>query len=578
MNVPTNDDDLPGYDEMSNAAVLDKITAAVAAEAAVVAAAQDAAAAAAAALLDGYPTESANAAAFPVAPPSYPVTAVPTTTLPTSPIVSTAALEGESSVLEAAAPHHHHHHHHQEATAPTAAPAVASHEESSAIDPSDDSEALATAVAAAAAVATIPPQPIFSQPLQTDTDNSDSKPQSMSSIGGSKSRQPHILTDSQGTAKTFGSALGLLTRKFMDMLQSSNSGTLDMNDSALKLGVPKRRIYDITNVLEGVGIIEKKSKNTVAWKGSEAILGSALDQTVKEQLDQLRGDIGEFQKEEALLDQWIAQLAKMPNHHQSLQPMDSADVLEALFYPVSGSVHELSASETTLAAAPNARPTKEDLVDETGKPRRALLAVHAPYDSIAHIPTPIAGQEQKRQLYIGTRSGLDKYGWAAEDNSSSSDAAPATAAAAAATMPGGGGAVAGDPTGIKNKRTTGPIILSSRRGIKMPRLDDKISVFLMPTYYDDRDQKIKTTGIQLLSDDPYSLAAQAAAASAEQDAAAVAASDGPDGGVVSHNAPASDAVISKRSSSWDVAESMANDEGVSQFFEGGETEPGGETG
>lgn len=28
----------------------------------------------------------------------------------------------------------------------------------------------------------------------------------------------------------------------------------------------KRRIYDITNVLEGVGLIEKKNKNIIQWR------------------------------------------------------------------------------------------------------------------------------------------------------------------------------------------------------------------------------------------------------------------------------------------------------------------------
>lgn len=28
----------------------------------------------------------------------------------------------------------------------------------------------------------------------------------------------------------------------------------------------KRRIYDITNVLEGIGLIEKKSKNSIQWR------------------------------------------------------------------------------------------------------------------------------------------------------------------------------------------------------------------------------------------------------------------------------------------------------------------------
>ena len=32
----------------------------------------------------------------------------------------------------------------------------------------------------------------------------------------------------------------------------------------------KRRIYDITNVLEGIGLIDKKSKNNIQWKGNGA--------------------------------------------------------------------------------------------------------------------------------------------------------------------------------------------------------------------------------------------------------------------------------------------------------------------
>jgi hypothetical protein len=37
-----------------------------------------------------------------------------------------------------------------------------------------------------------------------------------------KTRQPHVLKDSQGNEKKYGSALGLLTRKFVDLLHVSS--------------------------------------------------------------------------------------------------------------------------------------------------------------------------------------------------------------------------------------------------------------------------------------------------------------------------------------------------------------------
>lgn len=37
------------------------------------------------------------------------------------------------------------------------------------------------------------------------------------------------------------------------------------------LKVQKRRIYDITNVLEGIGLIAKERKNNIRWNGPGAI-------------------------------------------------------------------------------------------------------------------------------------------------------------------------------------------------------------------------------------------------------------------------------------------------------------------
>lgn len=68
----------------------------------------------------------------------------------------------------------------------------------------------------------------------------------------------------------FDTSLGLLTKKFVALLKSSPNGVLDLNIAAEQLSVQKRRIYDITNVLEGIGILEKRSKNNIQWKCGES--------------------------------------------------------------------------------------------------------------------------------------------------------------------------------------------------------------------------------------------------------------------------------------------------------------------
>ena len=62
-------------------------------------------------------------------------------------------------------------------------------------------------------------------------------------------------------------SLGLLTARFVRLLQEAENGVVDLKMAADQLDVKqKRRIYDITNVLEGIGLIEKNSKNLIQWK------------------------------------------------------------------------------------------------------------------------------------------------------------------------------------------------------------------------------------------------------------------------------------------------------------------------
>lgn len=63
-------------------------------------------------------------------------------------------------------------------------------------------------------------------------------------------------------------SLGELTKKFLALIQLAKDKCIDLNEAVNELKVQKRRIYDITNVLEGIGLIEKSGKNGIKWKGT----------------------------------------------------------------------------------------------------------------------------------------------------------------------------------------------------------------------------------------------------------------------------------------------------------------------
>ncbi|KAJ7966859.1 Transcription factor [Quillaja saponaria] len=100
----------------------------------------------------------------------------------------------------------------------------------------------------------------------------------------------------------YDSSLGLLTKKFVSLIQDAKDGTLDLNKSAEVLEVQKRRIYDITNVLEGIGLIEKTSKNHIRWKGYDDGLGP---RELDHQVARLKVEVESLYAEDCRLDNFI---------------------------------------------------------------------------------------------------------------------------------------------------------------------------------------------------------------------------------------------------------------------------------
>lgn len=86
-------------------------------------------------------------------------------------------------------------------------------------------------------------------------------------------------------------SLHVLARKFVELMAENENGVINLHEVRIRGGCDlrrikyalanplcalqagerldvkqKRRIYDITNVLEGIGLIHKLSKNTVQWR------------------------------------------------------------------------------------------------------------------------------------------------------------------------------------------------------------------------------------------------------------------------------------------------------------------------
>ncbi|XP_017564167.1 transcription factor E2F3 [Pygocentrus nattereri] len=102
----------------------------------------------------------------------------------------------------------------------------------------------------------------------------------------------------------YDTSLGLLTKKFCQLLAQSSDGVLDLNQAADVLNVQKRRLYDITNVLEGVRLIKKKSKNNIQWLGS-SLPSDAGPLTLLPPLQTLSREMMALREEERRLDELI---------------------------------------------------------------------------------------------------------------------------------------------------------------------------------------------------------------------------------------------------------------------------------
>ncbi|XP_015223971.1 transcription factor E2F4 [Lepisosteus oculatus] len=211
-------------------------------------------------------------------------------------------------------------------------------------------------------------------------------------------------------------SLGLLTTKFVTLLQEAKDGVLDLKVAADTLAVrQKRRIYDITNVLEGIGLIEKKSKNSIQWKG----VGPGCNtREIADKLIDLKAELEELDRREHELDQqkvWVQQSIKNVTDdtqnsrlayvtHEDICSCFKGDTLLAIRAP-SGTQLEVPIPEAVMNGQKKYQihlkstsgPIEVLLVNkDTASSPPVVLPVPPPDDLFQSLPTPSTPTTPKR--------------------------------------------------------------------------------------------------------------------------------------------------------------------------------------
>ncbi|KAL6559102.1 E2F transcription factor 3 [Orobanche hederae] len=178
----------------------------------------------------------------------------------------------------------------------------------------------------------------------------------------------------------YDNSLSLLTKKFITLIKHAEDGELDLNKAADTLQVQKRRIYDITNVLEGIGLIEKKLKNRIHWKGLDPSRPGDMDKDAT----LLQVELENLCMEERSLDDQIRQM------QEKLRDLSEDEINQKWLFV-----------------------TEDDIKNLPCFQNETLIAVKAPHGTTLEVPDPDEAvdypQRRYRIILRSTMGPIDVY-------------------------------------------------------------------------------------------------------------------------------------------------------------------------
>ncbi|KAH7864807.1 hypothetical protein Vadar_034085 [Vaccinium darrowii] len=202
---------------------------------------------------------------------------------------------------------------------------------------------------------------------------------------GSQTPSSHVGSPSGNNLTPLGpcrydSSLGLLTKKFINLIKHAEDGVLDLNKAADTLEVQKRRIYDITNVLEGIGLIEKKLKNRIQWKGIDV----SRPGEVEESVSTIQEEVENLSMEECRLDEQIREM------QERLRELSENEHNQKLLFV-----------------------TEDDIKGLPCFQNQTLIAIKAPHGTTLEVPDPDEAvdypQRRYRVVLRSTMGPIDVY-------------------------------------------------------------------------------------------------------------------------------------------------------------------------